>query len=115
MATKPVVAISFKDIAVNESVRETLDLACARLAEEFPEITRFELTLSPDGSGFAVHAHVTGRNTDVPTHAQAPEIGEAAHALVDKLERQLRKVHDKHIFSPRRDAQKDPAKRRNGE
>ena len=49
MATKPVVAISFKDIAVNESVRETLDLACARLAEEFPEITRFELTLSPDG------------------------------------------------------------------
>lgn len=112
MATKPVVAISFKDIPVNEGVRTSLDEACARLAEEFPEITRFELTLAPDGSGFTAHAHVTGRSTEVPTHAQAPEIGEAAHALVDKLERQLRRVHDKRIFSPRREAQKENPKRR---
>ena len=112
MATKPVVAISFKDIPVNESVREALDGACARLAEEFPEITRFELSLAPDGSGFTAHARVTGRSTEVPTHAQAPEIGEAAHALVAKLERQLRKVHDKRIFAPRRDAQRENPKRR---
>jgi ribosome-associated translation inhibitor RaiA len=33
--------------------------------------------------------------------------------VLDKIERQLRKVHDKRIFSLRREAQRDPPKRRN--
>jgi ribosomal subunit interface protein len=112
LSTKPIVVISFKDISVNESVRETLEFGCERLAAEFPETTRFELTLAPDGAGFTAHAHVTGRSTEVPTHAQGVEIGEAADKLLDKLERQLRRVHDKRVYSPRRDAQKDNPKRK---
>ena len=112
MSTKPTVVISFKDISVNESVRELLELGCQRLAVEFPETTRFELTLAPDGAGHTAHAHVTGRSTDVPAHAQAVEIGEAADKLLDKLERKLRRVHDKRVFAPRRDAQKDNPKRK---
>lgn len=112
MSTKPSIVISFKDIAVNESVREVLDDGCKRLAAEFPETTRFELTVAPDGGGYTAHAHVTGKSTEVPTHAQGAEMGEAADKLLDKLERQLRRVHDKRIFAPRRDAQKENPKRK---
>jgi ribosome-associated translation inhibitor RaiA len=104
--------ISFKDIPVNDSVREALESGCQRLAGEFPETTRFELTLAPDGGGHTAHAHVTGRSTEVATHARGVEIGEAADRLLDKLERQLRRVHDKHVFAPRRDAQKANPKRK---
>ncbi len=112
MSTKPSVVISFKDLPVHESVRETLEAGCQRLAAEFPETIRYDLTVAPDGAGHSAHAHVTGRNTEVATHAQAVELGEAVDRLLDKLERQLRRVHDKRIFSPRREAQKDNAKRR---
>ena len=112
MATKPSVVISFKDISVNDGIRETLEAGCQRLAGEFPETTRFELTLSPDGAGHMAHAHVTGRSTEVATHARGVELGEAADKLLDKLERQLRRVHDKHVFAPRRDAQKSNPKRK---
>lgn len=112
MSTKPSVVISFKDIAVNDSVREVLEIGCKRLATEFPETTRFELTLAPDGAGHTAHAHVTGRSTEVATHAQAVELGEAADKLLDKLERQLRRVHDKRVFAPRREAQRESPKRK---
>jgi ribosomal subunit interface protein len=111
VSTKPSVVISFKDINVNDSVREVLEVGCKRLAIEFPETTRFELTLAPDGAGHTAHAHVTGRSTEVAAHAQAVEIGEAADKLLDKLERQLRRVHDKRVYAPRRDAQRDNPKR----
>jgi ribosomal subunit interface protein len=112
VSTKPSVVISFKDIAVNDSVREVLEIGCKRLATEFPETTRFELTLAPDGAGHTAHAHVTGRSTEVATHAQAVELGEAADKLLDKLERQLRRVHDKRVFAPRREAQRESPKRK---
>ena len=105
MSTKPSVVIS-------DSVREALESGCQRLAGEFPETTRFELTLAPDGGGHTAHAHVTGRSTEVATHARGVEVGEAADRLLDKLERQLRRVHDKHVFAPRRDAQKANPKRK---
>jgi len=109
---KPSVVISFKDLRVNDSVRETLEFGCKRLATEFPETTRFELTLASDGAGHSAHAHVTGRSTEVASHAEAVEIGEAADKLLDKLERQLRRVHDKRVYAPRREAQKDHPKRK---
>lgn len=112
MSTKPSVVISFKDLPVNESVRQTLEAGCQRLAAEFPETSRYELTVAPDGAGHSAHAHVTGRSTEVASHAQAVELGEAVDRLLDKLERQLRRVHEKRIFSPRREAQKDNVKRR---
>jgi ribosomal subunit interface protein len=112
VSTKPTVVISFKDIPVNDPVRELLELGTERLAAEFPETTRFEFTLAPDGTGHTAHARVTGSGNEVDSHAQAVEVGQAADKLLDKLERQLRRVHEKRIFSPRRDAQKDNPKRK---
>lgn len=112
MSQKPVVVISFRDMEAQERVRERLEQGCARLAEEFPETTRFEFTLAVDGVGHTAHGHVNGRELEAATHATAREPLQAADRVLDKLERQLRKVHDKRIFQQRREAQRSPSKRR---
>ena len=113
MPRGPNIVISFKDIASDEEIRQSLETGCRQLAEEFPETTRFELTLAPDGAGHTAHGHVTGRNTEVAAHTEAIELGAAAVRLLNTLERLLRKVHDKHIFKNRRRAvQLTPKKRR---
>jgi ribosome-associated translation inhibitor RaiA len=112
MARAPHIVISFKDIASDEEIRQSLETGCLQLAEEFPETTRFELTLAPDGGGHTAHAHVTGRNTEVAAHTEAIELGAAAGRLLDILERLLRKVHDKHLFKQRRRAAQLTARKR---
>ena len=112
MSQNPTVLIHFKDLPRDEELRESLETRCQHLAQEFHETTRFELTFSEDGDGFLAHGHVTGKNTDVATHASASQIGPAGDQLLDRVEKQLRRAHDKRIFSQRRDAQKDPPKRK---
>jgi len=92
-------------------VQEEVERRCAQLAAEFPETTKFEITLAPEGACFTATAHVTGRNTEVAGHATGAEPGEAATRLVDKLHRGLRKAHDKKIFKNRREARKHESKR----
>ena len=82
------------------------------LAEEFHEVTRFEITLLQDGAGYAAHGHVTGKGEDVGAQATAKELLPAAEALLDKLERQLRKHHDKRIFALRREAQRESMRKK---
>jgi len=107
----PTVAVSFKDTPHSDRVQEVVERRCAHLAEEFPETTKYEITVTPEGAGFTATGHVTGRDTDVAGHAKGAQPGEAADRLLDKLERALRKVHDKKIFKNRRQAQKADVKR----
>jgi len=110
----PTVALSFKDTEHSERVQEEVERRCSLLADEFPETTKYEITLSPEGAGFTAHGHVTGRDTEVAGHAEGAHLGEAADRLLDRLERSLRKVHDKKIFKNRREAQKHQTKRHTG-
>ena len=110
MTTTPAVVISFKDIETDEDVRDEIEKRCRQLAETFPETTKFEITLEPDGAGHTAHGHVTGRATEVVTHAAGMEVGQAADRLLDKLARRLRRVHDKKIFNHRRNAQRTSPK-----
>jgi ribosomal subunit interface protein len=112
MTERPSVLVHTKDLDVEEDVRTSIEKRCAHLAEEFREVARFEITISENGAGFLVNGHATGKNTDVATHADASQPGPAADRVLDKIEKQLRKVHDKRIFAQRRDAQRDPPKRR---
>jgi ribosomal subunit interface protein len=112
MSRSPSVVLHFRDVEIDETVRESIQRRCDHLADEFHEVNRFELTISENGPGFIVHGHATGKNTDVATHADAEAARVASDQVLDKIERQLRKVHDKRIFSRRREAQRDPPKRR---
>jgi ribosome-associated translation inhibitor RaiA len=109
---RPILVTNFKDLSSDELVREAIEKRRRQLAEEFPEIVRIEITLTADGVGFKAHGHVTGRNIDVATHAAASELQPAAEKLFGKVERQLRRVHDKRIFTQRREAQRNPPKRK---
>jgi ribosome-associated translation inhibitor RaiA len=106
-----VIAVHFKDMAVDEEVRVAVEARCRALADEFPELTRVEVTLTPDGTGHAASGHVNGRSTQVATHAAAAEPGHAADQLLDTLRQQLRRSHDKRRFGLRREAQRHPPKR----
>ena len=49
---------------------------------------------------------MVGKNTDAAAHAAAGEVRQAGERALDKLERELRRHHDKKIFGQRREAQK---------
>jgi ribosome-associated translation inhibitor RaiA len=106
-----VIAVHFKDMPVNDDVRDDVEERCRALADEFPELTHVEVTLTPDGGGHAASGRVTGRSTELGSHAAAPEPGHAADRLLDTLRAQLRRSHDKRIFSRRRAAQRQNPKR----
>lgn len=113
MAGSPTLVLQLKQASSDEALREHVERRLGRLADEFPEVTRFEITLSEDGGGFTAHGHVTGKNTEVAPHsAVASEARPALDSLFDRIERQLRRAHDKRIFAQRRNAQRDPPKRR---
>lgn len=116
MSKSPAVIVHARDLdldpELDESVRNSIERRCQQLADEFHEVERFELTITEAGTGFNVHGHATGKHTDVATHAEASEPGPAADRVLDRIEKQLRRVHDKRIFSQRRDAQRDPPKKR---
>jgi len=112
MSDSPVIVVSFKDMQCNDEVREAVETVCGTLAAEFPETTRFEVTIAPDGAGHTAHGHVTGRNTEVAAHAAAIEPGHAADKLLDTLQKQLRKVHDKHLFVRRRESMLEEQRKR---
>ena len=112
MTQSPTVVVHLKDVTVTDRVRDSIDKHCGRLAEEFREVNRFEITISENGLGFEVHGRATGKNMEVATHAVSNHPGPAADQLFGKIERKLRKLHDKRIFSQRRSAQKDPPKRK---
>jgi ribosomal subunit interface protein len=99
------VVVAFKDIEHDEEVREAIARRCRELWAEFHEVTRVEITFLEDGgAGYSAHGHVTGKGEDVGAHATAKALMPAAEALLDKLERQLRKHHDKRIFARRRES-----------
>ena len=112
MSERPSVVTTFKDIPADENVRQLIEKRCEHIAEEFHEIHRMEVSLAGDGQGYTAHGHFPCKGHDVGAQASASELAPAADQLLDKVERQLRTIHDKRIFSQRREAQRDPPKKR---
>jgi len=93
MTNNPSVVIHLKEVEQDEPLRESIEKKAEALG------------------GFIANGHVTGKGTDIATHAKASELAPAVDSVFDKVERQLRKIHDKRIFAQRREAQRAPAKR----
>lgn len=111
MADGASVIIRFKEVENSDEVREALERRCAQLGDEFSEIRRIEVTLGLDAGSVLANAHATGKDTDAAAHADAEDARQAGERALDKLERELRRGHDKRIFSHRREAQKAAGKR----
>jgi ribosome-associated translation inhibitor RaiA len=112
MANEVSVVIHWKNLDDDQEVQDHLRERCGHLASEFPETDRYELTLEGDAGGIEGHCHVTGKKTSVAARISNGENPrQTGDQLLDKLERELRKDHDKRIFAPRRKAQKNRGKR----
>jgi len=111
MVQGPPVVVHFREIPNSEKVRRSIEARCEDLASEFEEVARFEITFTPLGAEVAANGHATGKNTNVATQASGKNLRAAADQVIEKIERQLRKSHDKRIFAQRREAQRNPAKR----
>ena len=112
MTESPSVVTTFKDIPHDDAVRDAIEKRCEHLAQEFRELSRVEVTLTEDGAGITVHAHVTGKFRDVGAQAAASEALPAVEQVLGKVELPLRTLHDKQIFTQRREAQRHPPKKR---
>lgn len=111
MADDASVVIRFKDVEHDEAVKEQLERRCEALAQEFPETIRYEVNLTTGSKDVHAQAHVTGKDIDAAAQAVAPDARLAGDRSLEKLERELRRIHDKRIFSRRRAARKTTAKR----
>jgi ribosome-associated translation inhibitor RaiA len=54
---------------------------------------------------------VSGGSIHIDTHASAIEMSLAADRALEKVEHQLRRIHDKRVFARRREAKKANPKR----
>jgi ribosome-associated translation inhibitor RaiA len=94
--------IHFHDVPHSDKVRDECEDLATALREEFPETSKCEVAISHAGEEKELHLHVTGKDLDLAAHAQARELHEAMTEAFDRVRRQLRKHHDKQIFSRRR-------------
>ena len=108
--TDPSVVISSHGAELASETREELERRCQALAREFPETTHFEITVAQEGSDHVLHGHVTGKSTEVASQASAEQPIHAVERLMDALEKQLRRGHDKRIFAKRRVARRHSPK-----
>jgi ribosome-associated translation inhibitor RaiA len=106
MSRDATVVVHFKDVERSDALNEAVEKRCLNMAEEFTEVDRFEISITPDRNDISVHARASGKGTDVAAHANAPHEVTAADTALDRLERELRSRHDKRIFTPRREARK---------
>jgi ribosomal subunit interface protein len=105
------VVVHFKEVPSSQKIRDAIEARCEHFTAEFQEVMRFEITFSPLGAEVEAHGHATGKNTNVATQASGKSLRAAADQVLEKIERQLRKIHDKRIYAQRREAQRHPAKR----
>ncbi len=97
------VRIQFREeLPRSNAVREQCEQAASALQDEFPEVTSFDFKVAQDGERHEVHVHVVGRQIDCVASAKHRDVRDALHEAVERARKQLRKHHDKQIFSRRR-------------
>ena len=96
------VRIDFRGVEHSERVREECERAASALEQEFPEMQSCDVHISHDGVHHEANVHVTGKGVDFAASASERELYDAVHEALERARKQLRKHHDKQIFSRRR-------------
>ncbi len=108
--TEAAAVIHFRDERIERAQRAQIEAQYQRLGDElrteFPELDRLEITLMAHGSDYAASGHATGKSTELATHASAADPQQTLSRLLDKMRQQLRRRHDKRIFTRRREARR---------
>ena len=102
--------IHYQDVPHSERVRAECEELTNGLLQEFPESSKYEVTISQSGSDYEAHLHVTGKDLGINSKARGKEMRDTVVEAFEKAQRQLRKHHDKVIFGRRREAHKSSNK-----
>ena len=94
--------IHFQDVPHSEAIREECEQLASSLREEFPETSKCEVTVTHTGDEKELHLHITGKDIDIAARARARDLRETMVDAFDRVRKQLRRRHDKQIFSRRR-------------
>ena len=95
--------IHFQDLPHTDAIKDECERRVGAIETEFPETSKFEVTLSHAKGEHEMHVHITGKELEFAARARSRELLSAIEEAFDKLHRQLRKHHDKQIFGRRRD------------
>jgi ribosome-associated translation inhibitor RaiA len=98
--------IRFQEVPHSKAVERECERLAEELQEEFPEISRFDLSMTHDGDDKKMHLHITGKDVDMASRAQSRETREVVGQVFDRIRKQMRRRHDKQIFAQRRSVQK---------
>ncbi len=113
MSRNPRVEVHFKEVDWDDTLKEHFEERCGALADEFHEAVNFELTLRGQGEKVEASCVVKGSRTHLSAHANGCENArKAGDDALMKMERELRKEHDKRIFNARRKEQKQSDRQR---
>jgi len=96
------VRLHFHDVPSSEFVRTECEQFAADVQQEFPETSKFEISMTHSGDEKELHLHISGRDLEVVAKAHGRDLRETLHDAFDRMRKQLRKHHDKQIFSHRR-------------
>ena len=94
----------FHDLPHSNFLEETCQRMSQELQDEFPEMVKVEVTHTQSGLQRETIVHVTGKDIDLASTAQSKDSRESVSEAFERLRRQLRKHHDKQIFTRRRHA-----------
>ena len=94
--------IHFHDLPHSDPIHRACEQWVDALQEEFPETSKYEVTLSHSRGEHEAHVHVTGKDLELASAAQHRDLKDAVTEGFERLRRQLRKKHDKRIFTRRR-------------
>jgi ribosomal subunit interface protein len=94
--------LSFHRMPASDELRSECEERVRALQAEFPETTKFEVTLAHNGTEHETHVHLTGKDVELAAHARGHDVRVSLDEALEKARRQLRKHHDKQIFARRR-------------
>lgn len=94
------------DVPHSRRLQEECEKLVDALLSAFPEVQKTEVSVLRASDGFEVQVHASGKDVNAAAHATRPSKRAAATRAFAKLNRQLRKHHDKLIFARRREAQR---------
>jgi ribosome-associated translation inhibitor RaiA len=89
--------VHFHHVPQSDLLREHCERLAGEIREEFPEALHCEVSLAQDGSVHQVKVHVKGKDIDLASHAEAPELRDGVNDAFERVRRQLRTRHDKLI------------------
>ncbi len=95
--------IHFHGVPHSDDIRQGCERLADSLKEEFPEASKFEVSLNHTGEEHETHMHVTGKDLEIASSANERELRDSIAEAFERVRRQLRKHRDK-IYERRRGA-----------